>query len=86
MKNIINLKIEDLWKLDNRLSVRSCPFCGHSAELQNTHTPCYWVECSNCGAQITADIHSYRNEKEHYSKKLHKESALRAIELWNRRT
>jgi len=82
---MINLKIEDLQKLNNRIALKSCPFCGQSAKLNNTHTPCYWVACSVCGAELTADIHSYKNEREHNSKKLHQKSALRAIELWNKR-
>lgn len=86
MREIINLTIEGLWR-DGLLTedVKTCPFCGGVAKLENTHTPYYWVECIECGAEKTADIHSYKNEKEHYSKKLHTESALRAIELWNQR-
>ncbi len=29
-----------------------CPFCGSTnVEICNTHTPIYWVECGDCGAQ-----------------------------------
>lgn len=33
------------------LVLAPCPFCGNKqAELTNTHTPSYWVECA-CGVQ-----------------------------------
>lgn len=39
-----------------RPSLLPCPFCGDSEgslEIQNTHTPSYWVSC-DCGAEIHA--------------------------------
>jgi hypothetical protein len=60
--------------------MKPCPFCGHKPELANTHTPHYWMECTGCGCQIS-DPRSARGTGE----RSHRASALRAIEVWNRR-
>lgn len=61
--------------------MRPCPFCGHrSAELHNTHTPSYWIECGSCGCQLH-DPRSARGDGE----RSHRASALRVITAWNSR-
>lgn len=38
-----------------------CPFCGSDClEVTNTHTPCFTVECQDCGGNISGD--SYTSE------------------------
>lgn len=33
-------------------SLKTCPFCTSlNIEVSNTHTPSYWAECRDCGAQ-----------------------------------
>lgn len=34
----------------------ACPFCGSAAEIENTHTPSYWVECTECGCQMSDQL------------------------------
>jgi hypothetical protein len=61
--------------------LKGCPFCGkHQVELQNTHTPHYWMECQYCGCEIPDPKSS--NGK---GVRAHRASALRAIEAWQHR-
>lgn len=42
--------------MSENFDLKPCPFCGsRDLELSNTHTPCFWVECSNCEAQVSGD-------------------------------
>ena len=66
---------------DTLHSLKPCPFCGSkTAELANTHTASYWVECGTCGAEIH-DQKTSRGD----GMRAHRASAFRAIEAWNRR-
>ncbi|NTG00048.1 hypothetical protein G6L30_07930 [Agrobacterium rhizogenes] len=80
-----------------------CPFCGsENVDLANTHTPAFWVECEDCGAQVDGGCigdsapegqpFSYSNDPTGpYDAPLwelplnYQESAMSAIEAWNRR-
>jgi len=58
-----------------------CPFCGSAnPEVKNTHTACYWVECTQCGAQVSGD--SYPDPEKPIS---HSRAAMSAIDKWNKR-
>lgn len=66
-------------KLDK--SLRPCPFCGSKeVKLENTYTPCFWVECS-CGAQLTDEIPN-RSDADLNQ---YKESMKEAANKWNTR-
>lgn len=57
-----------------------CPFCGSQAEIENTHTPHYWVQCLFCEAEVSSPT-SYIDE----SNAAHKVSILGAVGAWNKR-
>lgn len=66
---------------DLKASLKACPFCGEKdADLHNTHTASYWIECGTCGAEIhdpkTGSSDTMRS---------HRNSAFRAIAAWNTR-
>lgn len=69
-------------KLEAQDKLLPCPFCGsEDLELNNTHTACYWVECSQCGAEVSGTaIYSDSDKPED-----HLEAAKSAISAWNRR-
>lgn len=58
-----------------------CPFCGDSAELNNTHTAHYWVECVGCEARVSNNMPLADSDSE----KLHLVGITSAVENWNRR-
>lgn len=66
-------------KLDKKLL--PCPFCGGKAELENTWTAHYWVECKGCGAQMS-DMALNRNADDLAD---HKASMNDASHAWNKR-
>jgi len=74
INGIINLKMDDF----PLLLLEPCPFCGGDAEIENTHTPCYTVVCSVCGAEKD-DTQSYKKD----TLTEHLQSAKRAIAGWN---
>ncbi len=61
-------------------TLKYCPFCGSSALIENTHTPSYWISCTDCGAEVHA-IH------EQYEDTItgHKKSIVAAVKSWNQR-
>lgn len=61
-------------------TLKPCPFCGGAAQLANTHTASYWVECSICDAER----HDQRIGNGD-SMRAHRASAKRAIAAWNER-
>ena len=61
-------------------SLKKCPFCGHVPELNNTHTPSYWMECNGCGCEISDPRHATGE-----GERSHRASALRAIKAWQDR-
>ena len=62
----------------------SCPFCGcEEAEVINTHTPSYWVECNNCNGSAHGECFNVGNKKS--EKVAHKMAFLSAIKAWNLR-
>ena len=46
-----------------------CPFCGSKdLEIGNTHTPIFWVECLDCGAEKSGQHFAVNKEpKKPYS-------------------
>ena len=63
-------------------TLKPCPFCGSTnLGLKNTHTAAYWVECFDCGAQVSGD--SYPDPEQVIS---HSRAAASALDYWNRRT
>jgi len=78
------MSIYNLSSKDIKADIAFCPFCGGSAELQNTWTPSYWVECIDCEAQVhDPDSAWVRCDAEMKSK--HTASAKRAVKAWNKR-
>ncbi len=76
---IINLQREPEDKL------LPCPFCGRNdMVLENTHSPCYWIECQ-CGAQMHGPGVKWKGPSGQHSMANHKKAKAWAIELWNRR-
>lgn len=66
-----------------------CPFCDSSdVEITNTHSPSYWAECNNCGAQgpsgRTSSVRIARKTKSAVRRQ-HEEAFSKAHELWNTR-
>ncbi len=58
-----------------------CPFCGGAnLELQNTWTPCYWIECQVCGVQMSDPGFNRK-----HTPRGHAASKRAAIKAWNRR-
>lgn len=64
------------------LQLETCPFCGADGEIDNTHTPHYWVQCTGCGAQVGDQC----SERNYYSLRSHQNSIRNAADSWNRRT
>ncbi len=68
-----------------------CPFCnldGSEIEGHNTHTPSYWIECPDCGAEGPRDpdfVDVRRTDSRARVEQLHRASLDRVIALWNRR-
>ncbi len=65
-------------KLSETDEVKSCPFCGCDAELKNTWTACYWLECQGCEAKVTGE-----SEEDHESITAHEKAKASALEYWN---
>jgi len=78
------MAIFNLTSKDVKADIDFCPFCGSSAELKNTWTPSYWVECIDCEAQVH-DPDSAWDVGDDEMKSKHIASAKRAIDAWNRR-
>jgi hypothetical protein len=38
---------------DNGVELKACPFCGGMADYANTWTPSFWIECQECGAEVS---------------------------------
>lgn len=68
-------------------ALRGCPFCGGTdVEICNTHSPAYWIECLECGAECpgdTDDEASCATELEALN--THNRALLSAVERWNTR-
>lgn len=61
--------------------VEACPFCGgDNITLNNTWTASYWVECSDCGAEMHTQSSGDYNNKGH-----HLREAKAALDAWNTR-
>lgn len=61
-----------------------CPFCGgRDVDVVNTHTPCYWVECRNCGAEKHCPGQELRGKSDAAIRKAHTAAFIAAIESWN---
>jgi hypothetical protein len=59
-----------------------CPFCGGvDLEIQNTHTPSYWIECHGCEATAHGEYGGDRKTRAN-----HRRAFLSAVRAWNRRT
>lgn len=59
--------------------VLPCPFCGSNhAELRNTHTASYWMECA-CGAEMHGEPSRGK------SMAAHRRAANSALSKWNDR-
>lgn len=64
-----------------------CPFCGSDfIKVHNTHTPSYWAECDNCGAQGPQTTYPSREARSRAGvKKQHTTVFQQAVDLWNTR-
>ena len=61
-------------------SLKPCPFCGCAEpELNNTHTPSYWISCPACTAEVHGEMPSG------VSRRSHRAGVVSAIEKWNDR-
>lgn len=81
MSNIIQLG------LTPKDRVEPCPFCGGTdIEIQNTHTPSYWMACQN--PKCRAEVHGewYDPGALGSELKAHEKSKQSALRRWNRRT
>lgn len=59
--------------------VEKCPFCGSDDIIvQNTWTASYWVECSDCGAEMHTQSSGDHDNKDH-----HLREARAALDAWN---
>lgn len=65
----------------HELQLETCPFCGADGELDNTHTPHYFVQCTGCGAEVGDQV----NGRNYYSIRAHQNSIRAACDAWNRR-
>lgn len=80
----------------------ACPFCcGDNLELQNTHTPAFWIACDDCGAEMHGECIGDGPAEGPFSYSAspsgpfeatldglppnYQEAALNAVEKWNRR-
>jgi len=37
-------------------ALKRCPFCGgENLDIGNTHTASFWIECVDCGAQVSGE-------------------------------
>lgn len=62
-----------------------CPFCGsNKMTIENTHTPCYWVECE-CGARMETAGVGYKSLAGKSRMANHRKAKQMAIDAWNRR-
>lgn len=64
-----------------------CPFCGSlNVTVSNTHTPSYWAECEDCGAQGPSSTYPKREARSRAGvRRQHKAALSEAVERWNRR-
>lgn len=67
--------------------LKPCPFCGSTdLEVNNTHTPSYWVECNNCEGEISGEYpadDTFINEEAHTA--MHETAIRSAVRWWNTR-
>lgn len=69
-----------------------CPFCGSADDLQmhNTHSPSYWVQCDNCGAEKHGKLpYGYAGGRIRSAGRcasLHAHARFNAAHGWNERT
>lgn len=61
--------------------LKACPFCGGHAEIKNTWTIAYWVECTQCDAQVSDP----KGEGREGSYGEHTQSIERAVKAWQHR-
>lgn len=61
--------------------LKPCPFCGGIAEMENTHTPSYWVECTDCNCQVGDQM----SHELYDDIPTHKMSIQNACNAWNTR-
>lgn len=77
--------------LEETDEVVPCPFCGcKSIELAHTHTPSYWINCTDCGAEVKGDwgedlVIGCTPDDEEAQAEAHLASAADALERWNNR-
>lgn len=64
-----------------------CPFCaGLDLEINNTHTPSYWISCQHCGCECHGECpDSYDLSTPEEFLRVHTESLKSAVEFWNQR-
>jgi len=83
-----NTSIQLRLDYNERNQLTQCPFCGgDDIELENTHTPSYWMECQNpdCQAQVHGAYGSQLEGKISEMKR-HRYSAESALLRWNTRS
>lgn len=72
-----------------RAKLLPCPFCGtggQALELCNTHTPAYWIQCQECGAEVHGEEFASSSGAKDVNKRLHVRAKRAAIAAWNQRT
>lgn len=64
-----------------------CPFCSsRSIVIHNTHTPSYWAECNDCGAEGPRTTYPRREARSRAGvRKQHEAVFTEAVILWNTR-
>lgn len=68
--------------------LKKCPFCGSAdLEVNNTHTPSFWVECLNCSAEVHGDYDSANDKPSSFLERcdLYIRALVSAVTCWNRR-
>lgn len=65
--------------------LKPCPFCGGTnLALENTHTPCYWIECE-CGAEMHTRVDRSVPDRLYNRRAHHEKRKQLAIDAWNNR-
>ncbi len=64
------------------IQLKACPFCGGNAQLDNTWTAHYWVECTSCEAQVADPAIEFLD---HQNISHHRQSMNQAAVAWNTR-
>lgn len=66
--------------------LKPCPFCGNrELEVTNTHTASYWVECLECGAEVSGEYGGDGFQTETAFRAGHELALRSAVKAWNRR-